>query len=326
MPPITNAGWDSTFFDDQVNGAAEITFSISTPAAQASGLLAAHTIRIEATAPSTPKIEFDASKVNLQNIPSTKLARSATKSLPIVCLTDSAKIDLSVYLTPDSDVANAKWFVNGFPLPDSFITADFCPDLALVKTFDIVAQDAKTPSIKDELVVVFVSQLTKEAFDEWLKSESADVAWLKELPVPYDSLSANETDPEPAGCTPKLWESSHSINKYFHPGAVYEMRSQATPGGHGHQVTYDQLGHIIKQSALGAGSADKSHPPSFAHRSDDVLPFVWASQLDGNPVECWLGCLDLDAPLMHWGVHMDQYFTVRPVWANRTQVAGHCAP
>jgi hypothetical protein len=276
------------------------------------------------------KIDFESSKVTMQNIPSTRDARRVLKSLPRICV-DDTEFDLLPYLTKDSDIQHAVWYIDGNTVTRSFIPQEDCPDVDEVTVFNVHVEDSLDTSVSDSLIVVLIPTQTNDNFDSWYQREVADLSWLNELPAPYRTLAKNHTDPEPLDCTPKRWGSSHLFNKNFHPGAVYEIRSEATPGGHGHQVTYDADGHIIIQPILGAGSADKGHPSSsnpFAmvrHFSMDVIPFVWAAQLDGNPVECNASfCSDLDQPLMHWGRHMDQYFVVRPVWARTTQSAGTC--
>ena len=158
----------------------------------------------------------------------------------------------------------------------------------------------------------------------------ANQAWLQTLPPPFESIairvstnwlgsvSTNAAHPDPNG---KLWTKPKKINTYFHPGAVWEMRSYPVAGGHGHQACYDANGILITQG-LGAGTADFVSTvnswgwtvPSLGHREHDVWPFIRALQLDGNP------CLpnsvdiptDLNRPIMFQGPHLDAYLRFRP--------------
>ena len=112
------------------------------------------------------------------------------------------------------------------------------------------------------------------------------------------------------------------MHNQFHPGGVFEMRSLTTTHGHGHQAVYGTDRRLIREGP-GRGSADKSAPgyPGFGilrHVSWDVRPFVWAAQLDGNPVNPKLFYEDLDARLIRAGEHIDRYFSVRPALVGVT--------
>jgi hypothetical protein len=51
----------------------------------------------------------------------------------------------------------------------------------------------------------------------------------------------------------------------------------------------------------------------------DVRPFVWAAQLDGNPVNpTWL-FFSIDGPIIREGEAMRKYFEVRPPLAGKQQ-------
>jgi hypothetical protein len=67
----------------------------------------------------------------------------------------------------------------------------------------------------------------------------------------------------------------------------------------------------------------------FGHRDKDVKPFVWAAQLDGNPVDGEQGFdyyLNLTAPIMYEGSHLDTYMHWRPATANAKPIlpSGAC--
>jgi hypothetical protein len=130
-------------------------------------------------------------------------------------------------------------------------------------------------------------------------------------------------DPEPPGridsCEPQHWSAPESpLTLSLHPGAVVEMRSLSVDGGHGHQATYDINGNLIR-SGLGAGSADFSSPlvDTDSHYIDDVRPFIWAAQLDANPIYCPEFCGS--GGVGDWvrrGTALARYQEVRPAVAN----------
>ena len=102
------------------------------------------------------------------------------------------------------------------------------------------------------------------------------------------------------------------------------MRTKALGNGQtqGHQATYDSSGSIIA-SGLGAGTADRVSPnvDRTDHREQDVKPFIWAAQLDANPVEGTMPLFldipfDLTHPLMHRGGKLDKYLELRPIQAT----------
>ena len=137
-------------------------------------------------------------------------------------------------------------------------------------------------------------------------------------------------DPEPAHCPHDYWGPVHKLNSHLHPGGAYEMRSRAVGDGFGHQAVYDAQGNLIR-TGLGAASADRATPRLLGlgflkHRDSDVRPFVWAAQLDGNPVNpLWL-FRDLDAALVYLGPHLQDYMGVRPalVGSHGEVPAGSC--
>ena len=59
-------------------------------------------------------------------------------------------------------------------------------------------------------------------------------------------------------------------------------------------------------------------PPFFCdpHVQADVLPFIRAAQMDGNPVDGGVLNIDLSGPIMHFGYYLQQYFEARPIVAN----------
>ena len=125
-------------------------------------------------------------------------------------------------------------------------------------------------------------------------------------------------DPEPSDCAEQRWKSFKDSDTYYHPNGYYKARSEKTPNGHGHQAIYNQSAIIIR-GGVSAGSADKEAPfPSNLnpnlHVDADVKPFIWAAQLDGNPVE--EDFTTMTAPLLHEGANLLRYFDRRPAIAN----------
>jgi hypothetical protein len=171
--------------------------------------------------------------------------------------------------------------------------------------------------VTDKLIVVVYSPDTYVIFTNWY-ANSADMTWLNELPPVYSRLGANNTDPEPNGSN--TWYAPGSPHLYYHNDAEFSMRSSVTAGGHGHQACYDVNGNLI-ESGVAAGSADFSAPWSFnnwslAHVNNDVKPFVWAFQLDGNPVERTNLGYNTSNPLMIEGAYIEKYFERRPPHTN----------
>ena len=164
-----------------------------------------------------------------------------------------------------------------------------------------------------------VPERTKRDHENWVATWAYNMAWLAELPAAYSALGLNNTDPEPGNCTTQHWEEPTPIDSYYHPGAAFEMRSIQTPHGHGHQACYDNEGNLIR-TGVSAGTADNRHYSNYiepSHVSEDVLPFVRAAQLDGNPV--WVNNLvptNLNRPMMHNGSHLQQYLNLRPPIPN----------
>ena len=184
----------------------------------------------------------------------------------------------------------------------------------------------------DWLVLTVIPTSSLTYFQTWHTAESTDTAWLETLPAPYSTLvmdNGNNHDPEGSGCA--LWRAPKSINTYYHPDGFWEMRSEIVANGHGHQAVYDEGGNLIT-NGISAGSADKSSPWEDVgdHIDWDVVPFVIAAQIDGNPVDRgpWylLEWDTMTAPVMHFGARLHQYLECRPTMPNDRQPlqAGLC--
>lgn len=156
------------------------------------------------------------------------------------------------------------------------------------------------------------AQLQKK-FDDWYNDQKKpeNMAWIANLPACPCELKCNTEcievpagDPTmaAAGLTNKYykttcenpddstWEDPGDPNIWgnFHPGAKWCIRSSAK--GVGEQCCYDKDGKLITEG-LGAGTADRSSPSngwfnnlfqSSGHGAQDVTPFKWAQELDGN--------------------------------------------
>jgi hypothetical protein len=202
--------------------------------------------------------------------------------------------------------------VNGYEL--NFILE---PQDNEIRFFQIEVLPKGGNQVLDRLIITVVPRSTKSEFDLW-KSANQDTTWLAELPPLYSTIVAGQ---EPDGnCEDSIWQSPGDTDSHYHPAADFAMRSEETPGGHGHQACYDRYRSLIWEG-VSAGTADKSHPanlPPLAanHRDYDVLPFIWALQLDGNPVEGTSSNLNLNRPIAYEGAYIKEYLNLRPPIAN----------
>lgn len=189
----------------------------------------------------------------------------------------------------------------------------------------------------DDMWIVINSPDTRTRFSEWC-SNNVSTAWADTLPKPFDriALSTNASsgavapvDPEPGA--PNEWSPPVAHSTFLHHNAVFEMRTETgVAGEHGHQATYDARGRLI-QSTIAAGTADYCRPyvkvlwssgtvpNGFAHRDADVLPFIMALQLDGNPVLPINTWRDLNRQCLRQGEHTDAYIARRPILPSGSQ-------
>jgi len=192
--------------------------------------------------------------------------------------------------------------------------------------YNIEVLDQAGSTVADRLILTVVPQSTKVNFDAWYAAESVDKGWLNELPPMFWNI---ETTVQPDGFllrpdrnfNPYLYAVPHELNTRFHPDAYYEHRIQIqTAGGHGHQVCFDEQGAVILFGVSG-GSADRAaafpaRPTATPHVNQDVTPFLWALQLDGNPAE--QDFTTLTAPILHEGVYIERYLECRPAVPTAT--------
>jgi hypothetical protein len=238
------------------------------------------------------------------------------------------QVNLNQFLR-QSPSEGLEWSVNGSELRDAILLFDSAPKEDSVLIYSVlVRRRGEQRSDAFELICLPVS--TRQKFEAWFNHESKDMGWLAKLPPAYSSLGPGLSDPEPKNCGKQYWEGVHKLDTNFHPGGAYEMRSKAFGDDNGHQAVYDSQGKLIRDG-LGAGSADRGSPHLWnfgliKHRDRDVRTFVWAAQLDGNPVNPTRWFRNLDAPLIRLGEHIKNYQFVRPALTNEPAevAAGTC--
>lgn len=226
---------------------------------------------------------------------------------------------------------------DGNMVPDGIFLFGNCPK-CLFPTIKMLTMCYGPQHMRlDDMWVVVYSPDTRTRFDEWCSSnESTD--WAASLPRPFDRIAlatnavtgaVSPIDPEPG--PPNQWCPPAAHFTYLHHNAVYEMRTETgIAGEHGHQATYDAKGRLIR-STIAAGTADFRRPYArvlwstgtvpngFAHRDADVVPFILALQLDGNPVvpvDIWR---NLNRQCLRQGENTDAYISRRPILPSGIQ-------
>lgn len=196
----------------------------------------------------------------------------------------------------------------------------------------------------DRLIVTVVPPETLTTFDQWV-ADNQDLGWLAELPALYSTVlldvNLEAMNPEPSNLACNNWKDNKPFsmffdmgaNTYYHPDADYEIRSEETPAGHGHQACYNEAGVLIR-SGVSAGTADRAFYGNTSsedgHVGLDAIPFVWAVQLDGTPAQGEDGIFpdysSMDNPIMHEGQFIGEYIDLRPPIANdRAElIPGNC--
>lgn len=257
---------------------------------------------------------LDPAKLNASNL---NHGRGIRYTLPHVLRAGHPAVALDSLLLDGARRRALTWTVDGEPAANGRLLLTCEPPANRVAVRRIVVADGE--GSRDEFVLVVIPTTTAVSFQEWLRVQREDVDWIRTLPPVYSSLGPGGSNPEPDHCHPKLWPVLRKVNGHYHPGAAYEMRSAIRQDGSGHQATYDAGGRLLRQ-APGAGTADRASPRPYsifrliAHRDRDVLPFIWAAQLDGNPVNPQPLYSDFDAPLVREGDHLRAYMSVRPAF------------
>ena len=209
------------------------------------------------------------------------------------------------------------------------------PDDLWPAVFHVELHSSDTPRVLDRCWIVVNSPQTKTLFVDWYSRHSSNTNWTLSLPAPPSSLILDSSGNAslPAEAT-QSWHSPTRISDgaFIHHAAIFEIRSYAVAGGYGHQATYDEEGHLIK-STISAGTADYRSPTGALmfgrkedHRVEDMLPFVRALQLDGNPILVANRLsilrenlpLNLNRPCLRQGTYTDKYIQLRPTLPTGT--------
>ena len=196
-----------------------------------------------------------------------------------------------------------------------------------IRNFALCNQDGS--EVYDRFWLVLYNPEDKRKFEEWY-TNNTNLSWTASLPRPPHQLNLS-TNAETGEVTASLpsqpscpeWSQPSRIDpgKYIHHDAVFEIRTEME-GAHGNQATYDSDGKLIT-STISAGTADFEGPydswgwptGAISHRDKDVLPFIRALQLDGNPAVATpsdYSPSNLTAPCLHQGSFLDQYIQCRP--------------
>ena len=284
-------------------------------------------------------VTFGSSEIRKQDVNvDTTLPFDADKSAPLQWNVTKKK-DLSDYLTAVSQLASSglKWIIDDEAAVTSSIlnyrgkNSGRMPILGNIITFNVEVSHQQYSHLSDKFILVIYPGTTATKYDAWV-SDNRNFDWTG-LPKVYSALEANNMDPEPAALECAKWLPPEGLDSYYHPGAAREMRTEAleSENTQGHQATYNIIGTLITMG-LGAGTADRVAPfrideENDTHLDKDVEPFIWAAQLDGNPVKGNLAfSSNLTHPLMHKGEKLIQYLDLRPIRVSEPLDRGMCPP
>ena len=279
-------------------------------------------------------VQFGSSEIRIKNV-STTLPWQTTKSAALQW-DGNRTVNLSGYLTPVSKVVRdgLNWTYaiiishqmrlkkTETPVTLSYVGK---PDENSILAYEIEAQHEQHTYLSDRFILVIYPEETATEYSNWIDNNQ-NFEWTRILPSVYNELAQYGLDPEPDSCN--NWKSPSVLDSYYHPGASDEMRTQPLGGQNrqGHQATYDSSGSIIS-SGLGAGTADRTAPrigQFLRHRNEDVRPYIWAAQLDANPVRGIDEDLRLSHPFMHKGANLKKYLELRPIQATPDIAPGAC--
>jgi RHS repeat-associated protein len=109
--------------------------------------------------------------------------------------------------------------------------------------------------------------------------EKASKAWLNNIPsCPCTLCSQNG---KPVNPDPSIWRDPTEANQDYHPGGVWDIRSQPNKDGNGQQCIYDKNFKLITHGPA-AGTPDIVAPVGLlglrGHYLYDVIPFYWCSR------------------------------------------------
>ncbi len=176
----------------------------------------------------------------------------------------------------------------------------------------------------DDMVILVYHPMEPVKFQLWYDLYSTNLNWTLTLPSPPAELQGGRL---PSWCDPRWKQADPFEAGYFmHHDACFEIRTMELAGGHGHQATYRADGTLIAES-IAAGTADYV-APCFSwdewivdnHRREDVVPYVRALQLDGNPavpanmtdISPFLFLLNISRPAIYQGNNVQKYMQCRP--------------
>lgn len=230
---------------------------------------------------------------NFETIPTGDAKDDETSHCHAIDWSDGLEIDLEEYL-PAWLLEFRDGFhycVNGTDIVGTTVAAGKKPKDLLPTIYHVeIRNDANTTL--DRLWIVVLNPDTRTVFNTWANHNSTNATWLANLPPPPNKLIVNGGNALLPTSASANWNAPERFptNSYMHPKAVFELRSNPIPGGHGHQATYDAQGNIIT-AGIKAGTADFASPSRKYmlmrlddHRVTDVKPYIQALQLDGNPV------------------------------------------
>ena len=185
----------------------------------------------------------------------------------------------------------------------------------------------------DRLWLVLNSVESYSDFNDWYYLQT-DNSWQNSLPPVYDQISfisdqwgENWIDESFAYDS---WNTPEPSHTYLHHNAVFTMRS-TNDGESGHQASYDINGNVITNT-IAAGTADRYKPMTIRlgwvahlfveyHYRYDVVPFLRAISLDGNPgvYNYRYAPTDITRPCIYQGPNLNKYLEKRPILPTGTQ-------
>ena len=185
----------------------------------------------------------------------------------------------------------------------------------------------------DRLWLVLNSDVSDSGFEKWYKLQT-DNSWYNSLPPVYERIAFvsglwgdNWIDEDFAY---ESWNTPEPSHTYLHHNAVFTMRS-TNDGESGHQASYDINGNVITNT-IAAGTADRYKPMTIRlswvvhlfveyHYRYDVVPFLRAISLDGNPgvYNCRYAPTNITRPCIYQGPNLNKYLEKRPILPTGTQ-------
>ena len=185
----------------------------------------------------------------------------------------------------------------------------------------------------DRLWLVLNSSKSYKGFNDWYSLQK-NFSWQNSLPPVYEQISFI---PDQSGenwidesFAYDSWDTPEPSHTYLHHNAVFTMRS-TNDGESGHQASYDINGNVITNT-IAAGTADRYKPMTIRlgwvvhlfveyHYRYDVVPFLRAISLDGNPgvYNCRYAPTNITRPCIYQGPNLNKYLEKRPILPTGTQ-------